>query len=214
VFEGFSYTALGHLHRPQTVRGSETIRYSGTPLPYSFSETGPKSVVMVDMDSGGCCDVSLIDVPVGRKVRTVAGSFGDLVNGKVDEDHLVRVDLADATPVRDAKRRLESVFPFLIELRQRSMQTSLRSAGAGTDVESQSLARQVEDFLRTATQDEPDIGQFNLIVEALADAGANVGDLTAVRSDLIDQVVAQPESAPAGEQSTLDLWGSEGEGVA
>ena len=35
VFEGFSYTALGHLHRPQKV-GRETIRYCGTPLPYSF----------------------------------------------------------------------------------------------------------------------------------------------------------------------------------
>ncbi|TJY43435.1 exonuclease SbcCD subunit D [Cohnella pontilimi] len=47
------YTALGHLHRPQRVDGDETIRYSGSPLAYSFSEAGQaKSVVVFDAAPG------------------------------------------------------------------------------------------------------------------------------------------------------------------
>lgn len=50
---GAQYTALGHLHRPQIVKGEGLIRYSGSPLAYSFSESGQtKSVVMVDVSPG------------------------------------------------------------------------------------------------------------------------------------------------------------------
>lgn len=52
VFEGFDYTALGHLHRPQRVAGHETIRYSGSPIPLSFSEAADaKSVVILDTEN-------------------------------------------------------------------------------------------------------------------------------------------------------------------
>ncbi|WP_027091138.1 exonuclease SbcCD subunit D [Cohnella thermotolerans] len=50
---GQQYTALGHLHRPQRVAGDETIRYSGSPLAYSFSEAGQaKSVTLLDLSPG------------------------------------------------------------------------------------------------------------------------------------------------------------------
>ncbi|MBL9179628.1 MAG: exonuclease SbcCD subunit D C-terminal domain-containing protein [Verrucomicrobiaceae bacterium] len=49
IFTGFDYTALGHLHRPQKVASIETIRYSGSPIPLSFSEAADKkSVVVID----------------------------------------------------------------------------------------------------------------------------------------------------------------------
>jgi len=49
LFDGFDYTALGHLHRPQRVAGQESIRYSGSPIPLSFSEAADaKSVVILD----------------------------------------------------------------------------------------------------------------------------------------------------------------------
>lgn len=51
---GAQYTALGHLHRPQLVKGSGLIRYSGSPLAYSFSEAGQaKSVMLLDIAPGG-----------------------------------------------------------------------------------------------------------------------------------------------------------------
>lgn len=54
IFDGFDYTALGHLHRPQRVAGNETIRYSGSPIALSFSEAADtKSVVILDTESKG-----------------------------------------------------------------------------------------------------------------------------------------------------------------
>lgn len=64
VFEGFDYTALGHLHRPQKVAGREVVRYSGSPIPLSFSEAGDaKSVVVIDTDG---MKLRLLPVPASR----------------------------------------------------------------------------------------------------------------------------------------------------
>lgn len=55
IFESFDYTALGHLHRPQKVAGHETIRYSGSPIPLSFSEAADaKSIVIIETESEAC----------------------------------------------------------------------------------------------------------------------------------------------------------------
>jgi len=52
LFDGFDYTALGHLHRPQRVASMDTIRYSGSPIALSFSEAAdPKSVVVIDLQN-------------------------------------------------------------------------------------------------------------------------------------------------------------------
>lgn len=62
IFTGFDYTALGHLHRPQRVAGQETVRYSGSPIPLSFSEAAdPKSVVVLDTQG---MKIATLPVPV------------------------------------------------------------------------------------------------------------------------------------------------------
>lgn len=69
IFAGFDYTALGHLHRPQKVAGIETIRYSGSPIPLSFSEAADaKSVVILDLQTHSPAPILLpIDPSEGRK---------------------------------------------------------------------------------------------------------------------------------------------------
>ncbi|MBL9117731.1 MAG: exonuclease SbcCD subunit D C-terminal domain-containing protein [Verrucomicrobiaceae bacterium] len=60
VFEGFDYTALGHLHRPQRVASKETIRYSGSPIALSFSEAADtKSVVLIDTENHSSATILL-----------------------------------------------------------------------------------------------------------------------------------------------------------
>lgn len=69
IFTGFDYTALGHLHRPQRVAGNETVRYSGSPIPLSFSEASDvKSVVIVDTQG---MKIELPAVPVMRVLTRV-----------------------------------------------------------------------------------------------------------------------------------------------
>jgi exonuclease SbcD len=71
----FNYLALGHLHVPQKVNGSETIRYSGSPLPMGFGEAKQqKSVCQVEFHSTAA-SVQLIDVPVFQKLERVKGDW-------------------------------------------------------------------------------------------------------------------------------------------
>jgi exonuclease SbcD len=78
----FNYLALGHLHVPQKVSGSETIRYSGSPLPMGFGEAKQqKSVCQVTFDKGGgssVASVELINVPVFQKLERLKGSWNDI----------------------------------------------------------------------------------------------------------------------------------------
>ncbi len=74
----FNYLALGHLHVPQKVNGSETIRYSGSPLPMGFGEAKQqKSVCQVEFHSSAA-SVQLIDVPVFQKLERVKGDLSDI----------------------------------------------------------------------------------------------------------------------------------------
>ncbi len=116
LFDGFSYGALGHLHRPQRVAGRDHLRYSGSPLRYSFGERHDKIVVMVDLDAEGRVTTEERTVPVGRAVSTVRGRFDELVASPPETEAWVRVELTDAIVIPDAHRRLRSVFPWLVEI--------------------------------------------------------------------------------------------------
>lgn len=76
IFDGFDYTALGHLHRPQRVAGHETIRYSGSPIPLSFSEAADaKSVVIIDTAEqleGGGSESSFQQIQGGQQITSEA----------------------------------------------------------------------------------------------------------------------------------------------
>ena len=76
----FNYLALGHLHVPQKVNGSETIRYSGSPLPMGFGEAKQqKSVYQVEFHSTAA-SVQLIDVPIFQKLERVKGGWDGISN--------------------------------------------------------------------------------------------------------------------------------------
>lgn len=80
----FNYLALGHLHVPQKVNGTETIRYSGSPLPMGFGEAKQqKSVCQVEFH-GTAAFVQLIDVPVFQKLERVKGDWDGISNRILD----------------------------------------------------------------------------------------------------------------------------------
>ncbi len=74
----FDYVALGHIHGPQKVK-YDHVRYSGSLLKYSFSETRQrKSVTMVEMDADGSCDIRLIEIEPRRDMRIIKGTLEQL----------------------------------------------------------------------------------------------------------------------------------------
>ena len=114
VFKDFHYTALGHLHGPQRM-GADYIRYSGSPLKYSFDEhTQKKSFTIIDMDTKGNVDISTIPVEAKRDVVILEGYFDDLLNNKElqakHKDDYVQARLLDTMPVMDGMAKLRQVY--------------------------------------------------------------------------------------------------------
>ena len=114
VFKDFHYTALGHLHGPQRM-GADYIRYSGSPLKYSFNEhTQKKSFTIIDMDVKGNVNISTIPVEAKRDVVILEGYFEDLLNNKeLQAKHkgdYVQARLLDTMPIMDGMAKLRQVY--------------------------------------------------------------------------------------------------------
>ncbi|MDX5437193.1 MAG: exonuclease SbcCD subunit D C-terminal domain-containing protein, partial [Pontibacter sp.] len=70
----FDYVALGHLHRPQQVNGTHHIRYSGSPVPLSFSEVSDTKVVFIlDFENGALAQLRELEIPCRRKLLRFKG---------------------------------------------------------------------------------------------------------------------------------------------
>lgn len=114
VFKNFHYTALGHLHGPQRMR-ADHIRYSGSPLKYSFDEhEQKKSFTIIDMDTNGKVAISTIPVEAKRDVVILEGYFEELLNNTAlqtkHKDDYVQARLLDTMPIMDGMAKLRQVY--------------------------------------------------------------------------------------------------------
>ena len=117
VYNAFDYVALGHVHRSQRV-GRDTVRYSGSPLKYSFSEARyGKSVALVELgekksgdDVGECVSFELIPLVPLHDVREVRGTLADVLAMGAESDYL-HITLSDEHPQLDAMAKIHEVFP-------------------------------------------------------------------------------------------------------
>jgi exonuclease SbcD len=118
LFVGVDYAALGHLHGPRAL--TETVRYSGSPLAYSFSETGhTKGSWLVDLGADGVSSVELVPAPVPRPLRTLRGRIDDLLADPALRDAescWLQVTLTDARRPLQAMERLRARFPHTLVL--------------------------------------------------------------------------------------------------
>lgn len=120
VFSPFDYTALGHLHGPQRV-GSETIRYAGSPLKYSFSELHQKkSVTVVELREKGETEIRQIPLQPRREMIELRGTFEEILaearqKGEPQTDYYHMI-LTDETDVVDALSRLREYYPNIMLL--------------------------------------------------------------------------------------------------
>lgn len=120
VFSPFDYTALGHLHGPQRV-GSETIRYAGSPLKYSFSELHQKkSVTVAELRAKGETEIRQIPLQPQREMIELRGTFEEILaearkKGEPQTDYYHMI-LTDETDVMDALSRLREYYPNIMLL--------------------------------------------------------------------------------------------------
>jgi len=119
VFDGIDYVALGHLHGRQQLRPE--VRYSGSPLAYSFSEHAHvKGSWLVTLDADGLDRVEPVDAPVPRRLALLRGELDTLLQDPGlagDESAWCQVTLTDAERPADAMQRLRARFAHTVELR-------------------------------------------------------------------------------------------------
>ncbi|MCP9926994.1 exonuclease SbcCD subunit D [Cyanobium sp. CH-040] len=177
TFAGFDYVALGHLHGSQELDGPR-LAYSGTPLPYSFSEQHHvKSVRLVELDARGNPAVEVVPLEAGRPLRTLEGELEQLLaDPRLEEARgaWVRALLTDEQLPLQAMARLRQRFPHAVELRH---QPPERASLAASE-RSQRILQASDPLQRTlaffADQQGrvPDPEEERLLREALAQAAA------------------------------------------
>ena len=124
VFAGLNYVALGHLHGQQDVRPPSEpgrIRYSGSPLAFSFSERHQaKSVTLAEIDSAGAVTTTKLAAPVPRRLRQVRGTLDELLaTADADPDLAdawVKVILTDTVRPPSPMERLRERWPHTLVL--------------------------------------------------------------------------------------------------
>lgn len=118
LFENFDYTALGHLHGRQRI--AEKIRYSGSPLAYSFSEVNQrKGIWLIDTDAQGITGYEEILLSVPKKLAILRGNLEDLLADKelaFAEDAWCQVTLTDPERPADAMSKVRTRFPDTVVL--------------------------------------------------------------------------------------------------
>lgn len=121
VFEKFDYVALGHIHRAQSC-GEEKIRYSGTPLKYSFSEAkDEKSVTIIELNEKGSLNIKCEPLVPLRDLKEIKGTYDELTkksyyDGTTYQSDFMHITLTDEEDIPEALGKLRSIYHNLIKL--------------------------------------------------------------------------------------------------
>ena len=130
IFEGYAYTALGHLHGPQQA-GRPSVRYAGSLLKYSFGEARQKKgAVLVDIDGSGKVETTCIPFTPRHDVRIVEGAFADILQNTSESgrDDYLLFRLTDTKPILDGMAKLRQKYP-----RAMALETPNRQHAAASD---------------------------------------------------------------------------------
>lgn len=116
IFDGFDYVALGHIHKPQDV--TDSIRYAGTPMPYSFGkeEKQEKSVTILNTES---MELQIIPLPLLHQRTTITGTLEEVLHPTCSEavqNGYVKACVSDNYVGLEALSELRRVYPNLLEV--------------------------------------------------------------------------------------------------
>ncbi|SMO99279.1 Exodeoxyribonuclease I subunit D [Paracoccus laeviglucosivorans] len=165
VFAGADYVSLGHLHKPQEV-GAHHIRYSGAPLAFGFDEAGQeKSMTIVDLHAQGS-DIRTVPFRPLRRVRSLTGSFAELLAGSPSEDFIQAI-LNDETPLIDPMKRLRAVYPNACHLTYARQARAPESRAPGAGRAAIPPIDMVGDFLKVMRGRVPDATELALVANRL-----------------------------------------------
>lgn len=135
VFAPFDYVALGHLHGPQSI-GKSTIRYCGSPLKYSFSESAhKKSISVIEFENKGNISIKEIPLVPKRDMREIRGKYLEVTSRDFykdqNADDYIHITLTDENDQVDAMGKLRVIYPNLMRLDYDNKRTRAVSSVTG-----------------------------------------------------------------------------------
>lgn len=166
VFHGFDYVALGHIHKPQII--ADHIRYSGSPIKYSFGseEEQTKGVVLIDTDT---MEQRFVAMPLLRDRKTVKGTYDEVIIREELKDHYLRLYVTDRYAGLELQAELREKFPWLIELYGKSLEEGGEmSALSVEELETMDETDIMTKFMAEYFQYEPNERQMELFRDVLA----------------------------------------------
>lgn len=176
AYKDFDYVALGHIHSPQNVAGEEdqVIRYSGTPLKYSFSEAGQeKSVTVVNLEKGKKPAVKTLNLTPLREMVELKGSYEeitarDFYKGTTWQEDYVHITLTDEEDVPDAAARLRTIYKNLMRIDYDNRRTrSSWTPDGGEEIAERSPEELIEEFFQKMNDREMSRDQRDLCTSIL-----------------------------------------------
>lgn len=166
VFAGFDYVALGHIHKPQAIENH--IRYSGSPLKYSFGaeEKQEKGVVLIDTDT---MDIRFVPIKPKRERCSVEGTLEELMAREDIREDYLRLYVTDKYAGLELIAQLRERFPYLLEVYGKSLsEEGELSALSVEELETLSEEDIMIKFLAESFSAEPTPEQLQLFREVLA----------------------------------------------
>lgn len=175
VFAGVDYVALGHLHGPQGLTGpaGTVLRYSGSPLAYSFSELRhAKSTVVAEVGPAGVT-TRLEAAPVPRRLADVSGTLDELLGarGEAHVDDWVRVTVTDVDRPTDLFARVRGRFPHALVVQHRPPAVEGRGRAALVSAAADPVEVSAE-FVRHVTGRGPSADELAVLRRAYEDVAA------------------------------------------
>lgn len=178
-FDGIDYVALGHIHTRATL--APGVRYSGSPLHYSFTEAGlERGAWLIELDAEGLHEVTWASLPVPRPLAVLRGTLDELLKEASFADHeraWVKAVLTDVQRPIDAMRTLQQRFPHCAVL-----EYAPEGAPDSSSRTSPKLVRQLRDPLQVTLRYLTDVRGTAPSPEDVALLTRAVEELTAERS--------------------------------
>lgn len=177
AFEPFTYAALGHLHRSQVL--AEHIRYSGSPVAFSFAEAGQdKGSWLVRLVESGLDDVRWVPAPVHRRLVQLEGTLAELLDPGAEGERAGAVDafvkavVTDVARPQDCMRRLQERYPHAVVMQWRpDGGPELTRGGYGARLAAATTDLEVAaGFVEHVRGTSADAAEFDVLTRALASA--------------------------------------------
>lgn len=171
IFEKFDYVALGHLHNPNAIK-EERIKYSGSPMSYSFSEaTQTKGMRLVELTKEIFTE-EFISLEQKRKLHNISARYEEVFTKEFQQNFDCKNDyfsmeLSGLEGVTDPLPRIKEYYPNTLILKQKRNNNSDSEMKLDKEMLTKSPLELIEGFYSEQTGSELTVGQKQVLVNII-----------------------------------------------